>query len=143
MTILDTNVLSEVVKPRPESRVLHWLAAQPNQDVYITAITTAEMLYGIQLLPAGKRRAALHEAVSLLFQHEFGGRVLSFDEAAGIRYGELVAERERANHRISAFDAQIAAIARVHGAQVATRNTRDFAGAGVSLVNPWLDGKDT
>lgn len=139
MTILDTNVLSEVVKPRPEARVLQWLAAQPNQDVYLTAVTTAEILYGIHLLPAGKRRAALHDAVSLLFRHEFGGRVLPFDEAAGMSYAELVAERERAHHRISAFDAQIAAIARVHDAAVATRNTKDFVGSGVRLINPWTD----
>lgn len=139
MTILDTNVISEVVRPRPEPRVLAWLAAQPNQDVYLTAITTAEVLYGIYTMPGGKRRTALDEAINLMFRHEFAGRVLPFDEAAGLRYARLVADLERAGRPMSAFDAQIAAIAGVHDAVVATRNVSHFAAAGVRLVNPWTE----
>lgn len=138
MTILDTNVLSEVVKPRPEGKVLQWLAAQPNADVYLTAITTAEILYGVFNLPAGKRQAALQQAVNLLIQHEFANRVLPFDQAASVSYAELVAQSDRAGRPMSAFDAQIAAIARVHGATIATRNMADFSGSGVRIINPWL-----
>lgn len=137
MTILDTNVLSEVVKPRPEPVVMEWLSLQAFHDVYLTSITMAEVLHGLERMPAGKRRAALKVAVEGLFQHEFAGRILPFDEMAALNYGQLVTEREKAGRPMQPFDAQIAAIARQHGATVATRNTPHFEQSGVALVNPW------
>ena len=138
MTILDTNVLSEVVKPRPEPVVIGWLSLQAFHDVYLTSITMAEMLHGLNRMPAGKRRAALEAAIQGMFQHEFAGRILPFDEMAALNYGQLVAERETAGRPMPPFDAQIAAIARMHGATVATRNTPHFDQCGVALVNPWV-----
>lgn len=137
MTILDTSVLSEVVKPRPEPKVLDWLGAQNYSDVYVTALTVAEMLHGLHRMPAGKRQAELLAAVDAMFQHEFAGRILPFDEAAAISYAHLMAGLERAGRKTGSFDAQIAAVARVHSATVATRNIKDFEHSGVSLVDPW------
>ena len=137
MTILDTNVLSEVVKPRPEQKVLDWLEAQKYQDVFVTAMTVAEMLHGVSRMPAGKRQAGMRTAIDGMFQHEFAGRILPFDEAAAMCYAELVTARERAGRPVAAFDAQIAAIARVHAATVATRNIKDFEFCGVTLIDPW------
>ena len=137
MTILDTDVFSEVVKPRPDPTVIEWLGAQNYQHVYLTALTSAEVRHGLNHMPAGKRQALLQAAVEALFENEFAGRILPFDEAASLCYAQLVVERERAGRPIQAFDAQIAAIARAHGATVATRNTKDFEQCGVTLVNPW------
>lgn len=137
MTILDTNVFSEVVKPRPDPTVIEWLGAQNYQHVYLTALTSAEVRHGLSHMPPGKRQALLQAAVEALFENEFAGRILPFDEAASFCYAQLVVERERAGRPIQAFDAQIAAIARAHGATVATRNTKDFEQCGVTLVNPW------
>ena len=137
MTILDTNVFSEVVTPRPDPTVIEWLGAQNYQHVYLTALTSAEVRHGLSHLPPGKRQTLLQAAVEALFENEFAGRILPFDEAASFCYAQLVVERERAGRPIQAFDAQIAAIARAHGATVATRNTKDFEQCGVTLVNPW------
>lgn len=137
MTILDTNIFSEVVKPRPEPKVIEWLGAQKYHEVYLTAITLAEVRHGLNNMPAGKRQAQLHDAVEALFENEFAGRILPFDEAASFCYAQLVVERARAGRPVQAFDAQIAAIARARGATVATRNTKDFEQCGVALVNPW------
>jgi toxin FitB len=137
MIILDTNVFSETVKPRPEPQVLAWLAAQRYRDVFLTAITTAEVLHGFGRMPVGKRRAQLESAVDALFRHEFAGRILPFDEAAAISYAQVMGGREAAGRPIQTCDAQIAAIARVHSAVVSTRNTKDFELCGVVLVNPW------
>jgi toxin FitB len=138
MIVLDTNVLSELMKPEPDERVARWTAARPADAVYVTSITQAEVLHGILLLPKGKRRARLEEAVEGLFQEEFGERVLSFGADAARAYAEIAAGRRHAGRPISHFDAQIAAIARVHGATLSTRNVNDFAECGVALVNPWV-----
>ncbi len=137
MTILDTNVLSEVVKPRPEPKVLDWLGAQNYREVFVTALTVAEMFHGLNRMPAGKRQSELFAAVDAMFQHEFAGRILPFDEAAAMSYADLMAGLERAGRKVGSFDAQIAAVARVHTATVATRNIKDFEHSGVSLVDPW------
>ncbi len=137
MTILDTNVLSEVVKPQPEAKVLSWLGAQNYHDVYVTSLTVAEMRQGLNRMPVGKRHAELRGAVDAMFQHEFAGRILPFDEAAAMSYADLLATLERIGRRVASFDAQIAAVARVHSATVATRNTKDFELSGVSLVDRW------
>ncbi|HZT56771.1 MAG TPA: type II toxin-antitoxin system VapC family toxin, partial [Burkholderiaceae bacterium] len=124
-TLLDTNVLSELLRAAPEPAVLRWLAAQPADGLFVTAVTQAEMLLGARLLPAGKRRSALEAALRGLFDEDFAGRVLPFDSGATPAYAELVAARRAAGRPISQFDAQIAAIARRHAMGVATRDVDD------------------
>lgn len=137
MIILDTNVLSELMRASPSETVVHWVAAQPASGFYITSITQAEILHGILLLPSGKRRAALQAAAESMFAAEFDGRILAFDSAASHPYASIAAERRQAGRPISQFDAQIAAIARSSRATLATRNVGDFEGCGVKIVDPW------
>lgn len=137
MIILDTNVLSELMKLKPAVRVENWIAAQPSASLFITTLTQAEILYGVELLPKGKRRKALDKAVSGLFDEDFANRILPFDEAAAYAYAIVAAQRQLTGKPIAQFDAQIAAIARSRGATVATRNTSDFVDCGIHLVNPW------
>jgi hypothetical protein len=139
--ILDTNVLSELMRPEPAAAVAHWTASRPAAGFYITSITQAEIMHGILLLPTGRRRQALESAAEALFAEEFAGRVLPFGSEAARPYAEIAATRSRAGRPISHFDAQIAAIARIHGARLATRNVSDFQGSGIAVVNPWLDGE--
>jgi hypothetical protein len=136
--VLDTNVLSEALKPLPSSIVLRWLAAQQPLSVFTTSITEAEVLYGVETLPSGKRRIRLLAAVEKMFAEEFAGRILPFDEDAARAFAGIVAARDRAGHPISQFDAMIAAIARSHRAAVATRNTGDFQHCGIDVINPWV-----
>jgi predicted nucleic acid-binding protein len=135
--LLDTNVLSELLRAQPDPAVLAWFAAQDQQQLFVSAVTQAEMLLGAHLLPAGKRRAQLQQAMEALFRDDFAGRVLPFDAAAAASHAPLVAARRRSGRPISQFDAQIAAIATTRRAALATRNTADFEGCGVSLHNPW------
>lgn len=137
MIILDTNVLSEAFKPTPHAGVAAWLKALPAADVFTTTITEAEIFYGVALLPAGKRRASLEAMVLALFENDFAGRILAFDSAAARAFAAIAAERRGAGKPIGEFDAQIAAIARAHGAMLATRDVKDFAGCGVVVVSPW------
>ena len=137
MILLDTNVLSEALKPLPSPIVLRWLAAQEPSSVFTTSVTQAEVLYGIETLPPGKRRTRLLAAVEKMFAEEFEGRILPFDEDATRAFAGIVAAREAAGRPISQLDAMIAAIARSHRATVATRNTADFQHCGVDLINPW------
>ncbi len=138
MIVLDTNVLSEVLKPAPSEKVLRWIAAQDPESVFTTAVTLAEILYGIELLPAGRRRARLSEAVEKIFNNEFPGRILPFDDAAARTCAKIMAGRYAAGLPISHFDGMIAGIARSQGASaVATRDTADFEGCGIEIINPW------
>ena len=137
MIILDTNVLSEVVKPAPAPEVLAWLAAQEPLSVFTTAITRAEILYGIERTPDGTRKAGLATAVELIFAQEFQARILPFDEQTGPWFATICATRECEGHVISQMDGMIAAIARQHRATLATRNVADFPNCGIKLVNPW------
>jgi predicted nucleic acid-binding protein len=137
MIILDTNVLSELMKPEPAGQVVGWMAAQPAASLYTTSITQAEILHGLMLLPPGRRRRALEAAATSMFSEDFGGRILGFGTDAAPQYARIASDRRRAGRPISHFDAQIAAIARSTGAAIATRNTADFDGAGVTLVDPW------
>ena len=138
MILLDTNVLSELMRPLPDPNVVQWLDAWPEWDVWISAVTVAEIRLGISLLPAGKRKELLLDLAKQTFQEDFPDRCLPFDcEAAG-EYGLIVAERNRQGHPISVEDAQIAAIARTAGLALATRNTKDFSDiTGLKLVDPW------
>jgi predicted nucleic acid-binding protein len=137
--VLDTNVLSEALKPAPFVTVLHWLGAREPSSVFTTTITQAEILYGIETLPPGKRRMGLLAAVERVFAEEFEGRILPFDEYAARAFAGIVAGRDRAGRPISQFDAMIAAIAVSHRAAVATRNTADFEHCGIDVINPWTD----
>jgi predicted nucleic acid-binding protein len=137
MIIVDTNVLSEPMRRTPERRVMAWIAARPAALLYTTAVTEAEILLGIQLLPKGRRRDALHSAAEAIFDEEFSARVLVFDSAAAVEYAEIVAERKRRGRPIDHIDAQIAAITRAHGATLATRSIADFAHCGIDLIDPW------
>ena len=139
MIILDTNVLSEALKPLPSLIVLDWLAAQEPSSVFTTTITQAEVLYGIEALPSGKRRTRLLAAVEKMFAEQFGGRILPFDEDAARAFAGMVAVRDAAGRPISQCDAMIAAIARSHRAAVATRNTSDFQHCGIEVINPWAE----
>ena len=137
MIILDTNVVSELMKSAPAIAVTGWVANQPASSLYATSVTQAEILHGILLLPAGKRRAALESAAQAMFQEDFGGRVLPFGGEAARAYAQIAAQRRHAGRPISQFDAQIAAIARSVRAAVATRNGSDYEGCGIAVVNPW------
>jgi predicted nucleic acid-binding protein len=139
MILLDTNVLSEIMRPAPEPKVLRWLDAQPDVDVWISAITVAEVRLGIELLAGGKRRQQLASLAQQMFEEDFAERCLPFDALAASEYASIVAKRTRQGSPISVEDAQIAAIAVTGGLVLATRNTRDFAGIqGLTLVNPWI-----
>lgn len=137
MIVLDTNILSEAFKPKPSRAVLDWIAGQEPLDVFITAITEAEILLGIEMLPAGKRRRQFSAAIDKVLIEEFGGRVLPFDGEAARVFPKIVAGRDALGRPISQFDAMIAAIAQSRRALLATRNTKDFEGCGLTLVNPW------
>jgi predicted nucleic acid-binding protein len=137
MIILDTNVLSEALKSPTAPEVLQWMAAHPSTEMFTTTVNMAEMLYGIALLPAGKRRTSLQFAADEVFEENFAGRVLPFDSDAARFFAEIAASRRALGRPIGQFDAQIAAIARSHGATLATRNIQDFAGCGIRVVNPW------
>lgn len=137
ITILDTNVLSEPMHPSPSATVLDWWAQQQPGALFITTVTVAEILYGIELLPHGKRRAALLAGAERMFGKVLVGRILPFDENAARAFPEIAARRRAQGRPMSDLDAQIAAIARSRGAILATRNTSDFDGCGVRLVNPW------
>lgn len=136
MIILDTNVVSEPGKPQPSERVLRWLA-RFSAELYVTAVTQAETHYGFLRLPAGKKRTALLEQARQIFAVDFAGRVLPFDGRAAEEFAAIAAERHKAGLEVKIFDSQIAAIARAHGAAVATRDTKDFVHTGVTLIDPW------
>jgi predicted nucleic acid-binding protein len=138
--VLDTNVVSEGTKPSPSETVMNWLAAQIPSEVFVTAITVAEVLYGVEAVPQGKRRTLLLAGAERMFAQDFAGRILPFDEDAARTYATIVASRNAAGRPISQFDAMIAAIARTQRAAVATRNTADFELCGLQLVNPWKYG---
>jgi predicted nucleic acid-binding protein len=137
MIILDTNVVSEIMRPAPSAQVLRWLARQPASSLFLTTITQAEILYGLELLPKGRRRRALESAVDAMFEEDFAGRMLPFDSDAARIFPKIAARRRASGRTVTQFDAQIAAIARSRGAQLATRNTGDFQGCGVTVLNPW------
>ena len=139
MIILDTNVISELMRRERDRAVVAWVAARPRAMLYTTSINKAEILYGIAALPAGRRRTALTAAVVAMFTEDLADRVLPFDDDAADRYADIVAERRRAGRPIEAFDALIAASALAAGAAIATRDIGGFEGLGVLLFDPWKD----
>ncbi|WP_420623813.1 type II toxin-antitoxin system VapC family toxin [Candidatus Poriferisodalis sp.] len=139
MLILDTNVVSELMREHPRPEVLAWIDRQLTDDLYVTAVTEAEVRTGIAMLPEGERRRGLSVAAARAFEVLFADRVLSFDSNAAQAYAAIAAARRASGHPISQADCQIAAIARSLGTSVATRNVSDFEGCGIDVVNPWTD----
>ncbi|MFN5350512.1 MAG: type II toxin-antitoxin system VapC family toxin [Polaromonas sp.] len=137
MIVLDTNVVSEPLKPKPDAAVLRWLDAQDPQTLYITTINLAELLAGIALMPAGRKRTALKSAFDSQIMPLFDGRILPFDAKSAAVFAQINAKVQSQGVAISFADCAIAAIAQVNNFSVATRNLRDFERAGVALLNPW------
>jgi predicted nucleic acid-binding protein len=137
--VADTNVVSELMKVEPSLAVRAWALAHGHHELRITAITVAEILYGVERLPNRRRKDTLREAAVDVFSR-FTEDVLPFDAAAATVYPEIVDHRDRQGTPISGYDAQIAAICRANDASLATRNEKDFAGVGVELINPWSSG---
>lgn len=137
MILLDTNVLSELMKAKPAPQVLEWVDAQPAEDLLITSITVAEILYGIARMPDGKRKQGLLDVASVMFDEDFAGNILPFDADAAVHYAEIAAQTEAMGRKVDMADAQIAAIALLHDAVITTRNIRHFETLGVTLVDPW------
>ena len=138
MIVLDINVVSELLRPTLATLVEAWLSAQDGAQVYFTAVGEAELRHGVAILPAGKRRTALAKAIEGILEEDFRDRILPFDRAAASACAAIAAKRRAAGRPISQFDCQIAAIARAHEAAVATRNTADYEGCGIEVIDPWL-----
>lgn len=136
MIILDTNVISEIMKPSPCAAVRSWIVACTASELYTTSITIAEILYGIERLPSGQRKESLR-TTSLEIFHGFEDRILPFDTAAAIAYSSIVDRRDRLGSPIAGFDAQIASICLTHRATLATRNVKDFQNTQINVINPW------
>jgi len=137
MFAIDTNVASELMRPEPTPSVAAWIAGRDAQEMYLTAVSEAELRYGVAILPVGKRRTALEAAMTRWFDRGFGERILPFDSAAAKAYAEIAAERRQTGRTIGEADCQIAAICGSRGATLVTRNVRHFRGTGVEVVNPW------
>jgi predicted nucleic acid-binding protein len=137
MIILDTNVLSALMRSAPEPAVVAWLDHQPAESVWITSITLFEARLGLALLPSGRRRQALEAAFARLLEEDLENRVLDFDSAAAIEAATLAAERQQNGRSVDMRDTQIAGIALARHATLATQNIRHFADLKISIVNPW------
>jgi predicted nucleic acid-binding protein len=136
MIVLDTNVISELFDGRSRSPVLDWLDLYDISDLFLTSITIAELVYGAELLPEGKRKRAFQQRIDAIVD-EYDGRRLVFGNEAAYLYGLISAKRKKAGHAMETKDAQIAAICLFHGATLATRNIRDFEGLDLPLINPF------
>ena len=137
MIILDTNILSELMRSEPSPQVISWLDSLSTADIATTAITVAELRYGAARLPSGRRKAALMVAIQSMLREDLDGRIEPFDASAATDYASIVTEREASGRPIAMADAQIAAICRSLGAELATRNVKDFVGTGIDVTNPW------
>ena len=143
MILLDTNVVSELMRPAPAGAVLAWFAAQEAHDLYLSAIGEAELRRGAAMLPAGKRRDQLMTTIDAMIAEDFAGCILPFDSNAAQAFVLVCLERRAAGRPISFADCQIAATARAQGAAIATRNTADFAGCGIAVIDPWAHQQGT
>ena len=138
MFVLDTNVASELMRLAPEPAVASWVAGRATASLFLTAVTEAELRFGLALMPPGRRRDGLAAGLERMLRPGFANRVLPFDSAAARAYAEIVAARRTAGRPVSQSDGQIAAIAHSRGMAVATRNIRDFEDMGIALINPWV-----
>ena len=137
MFVLDTNVVSELMRPAPEPLIASWITDRATSSLYLTAISEAELRFGLAVMPSGKHRDGLAAGLERMLRTGFANRILPFDSAAARAYAEVAAARRAAGRSISQPDGQIAAIARSRGAAIATRNVRDFEGAGIEAIDPW------
>ena len=137
MFVIDTNVASELMRPAPNPTVAAWIAGQDAETMYLTAVSEAEPLYGVAIMPAGRRRNALEAAMREWLDLGFTQRILPFDSAAARAYAEIASGRRRAGRPIGEADCQIAAISRSRGAVLVTRNVRDFERTEVEIIDPW------
>lgn len=137
MFVIDTNVASELMRPEPTPSVAAWIGERDAKDMYLTAVSEAELRHGVAILPVGRRRNALEAAMIRWLDLGFGERILPFDSAATRAYAEIAAGRRQAGRPIGEADCQIAAISRSRGAFLVTRNVRDFEDTGVSVIDPW------
>lgn len=137
MIVLDTNVISEIFNPTPSAKVMAWLQRQAEVEVFTTAVTRGELLFGAHILPQGHRRNTLFAGLSQIFQVRFPGRVLPYEEAAADAHAELAARRRAQGRPSRQSDMMIAGIVRAHGAILATRNAWDLEDCGITLVDPW------
>jgi len=136
--LIDTNVISELMRPEPARAVLDWFGEQESTELFLSAISEAELRTGVAILPGGKRRDRLIATIDIMIDQDFAGRVLPFDSTAAKAYAAIAASRRAAGRPMAEADCQIAAIARTLGATVATRNVDDFEGCGIKIVDPWL-----
>ncbi|MCK1732407.1 type II toxin-antitoxin system VapC family toxin [Bradyrhizobium sp. 138] len=140
MIVLDTNVISEFMRPAPSAAVERWMSAVPAASIFISSITEAELRYGLALLPASRRQRQLIAQAEAMLAEDFAGRILPFDSSAAAAYARIAAARRLAGRPISQSDAQIAAIAVSRGASLATRNVGDFVDCGINVIDPWRKG---
>lgn len=138
MIVLDANVISEPMTPRPDPRVIDWLRSTPWRSLCTTATVLSELMAGVAVLPAGRRRAHLQDQLDLVIDEDLAGRVLPFDAEAARAYAAVTLARRHQGRPISVGDAQIAAVCLARDASLATRNVRDFEGLGLTLIDPWL-----
>jgi len=141
--VLDTNVVSELMRPHASPHVHAWVEARANASLWITSVTQAELWFGARQLRPGQKRQALQDMLTLIFDEDFGGRIWAFDSPAAGACADILSQRRALGRPMSQFDGQTAAIARVHGAALATRNVADFEGCGLVLHNPWLASATT
>ena len=141
MIVIDTNVVSEAMRLTPEPAVMVWFSGQDSAELYLTAVSEAELRAGAAILPAGQRRDRLAAEIDAVIGEDFAGRVLPFDSAAARAYAAIAAARRSAGRLILEADCQIAAIARAREAAVATRNIGDFAHCGIAVIDPWAEGR--
>lgn len=137
MVIIDTNVVAEMMKPSPSPMVVAWLNSQESSALFLTAISIGEIVYGLRVMPSGKRRLQLEQGFERVLAEAFAGRILAFDEEAARHYGEVMGRRKEIGRSLSVPDGQIASIARARGCAIATRNVRDFTECGVEVINPF------
>jgi hypothetical protein len=135
--VLDTNVLSECLKPQPNPKVLAWMASYPRSALFTTTVVEAEILYGVRILPDGARKDSLRSAVKAIFDQDMRGRVIAFDRDCAEAFADIAGTRRALGKPISQFDAMIAAATRSRGAVLATRNVQDFIDCGIELIDPW------
>ncbi len=135
--MLDTDMLSAIMSPKPEQRITDWILDQPSEALFTATVCQAEILSGIAILPQGRRRADLEEAARAMFAEDFQGRILPFDGAAAAAYAEMFAARRKAGRPAGTIDLMLASIARARGVGVVTRNVSDFEGVGLRVINPW------
>jgi hypothetical protein len=139
MYVLDTNVISELMRASPHRRVAAWVATRPASSLFTTTVSMAEILFGTAILAPGKRQRAIEAAAEQMFAEDFEARVLPFDTEAARTFGRLAAARRRIGRPIAQADAQIAAIVVSRGATLATRNTADFTDTGAAVIDPWTE----